>query len=93
MWLVAIGVVAAASQLILTQALREAETSVVMPLFFFQLVWLSVIGFAFFGEVPSLFAWIGGAMIIASGTFIAYRESWAKETVPTVADRLGSDLQ
>ena len=65
MWLVAIGVVAAASQLILTQALREAETSVVMPLFFFQLVWLSVIGFAFFGEVPSLFAWIGGAMIIA----------------------------
>ena len=86
MWLVAIGVVAAASQLILTQALKEAETSVVMPLFFFQLVWLSVIGFVVFGEIPSVFAWVGGAMIIASGTFIAYRESRAKDAVPSAAD-------
>ena len=84
MWILAIGIAATASQLILTQALKEAETSVVMPLFFFQLVWLSVIGFAFFGEIPSVFAWIGGAMIIASGSFIAYRESRAKK-LPSVA--------
>ena len=82
MWILAIGIVATAAQLILTQALKEAETSVVMPLFFFQLVWLSVIGFAFFGEIPSVFAWIGGAMIIASGSFMAYRESRAKKLVP-----------
>ena len=79
MWLLAIGVIGTTSQLILTQALKEAETSVVMPLFFFQLIWLSVIGFIFFSETPSLFAWIGGAMILTSGTFIAYRESKVKE--------------
>lgn len=78
MWLLAIGIIGTTSQLILTQALKEAETSVVMPLFFFQLIWLSVIGFIFFRETPSLFAWIGGAMILTSGTFIAYRESRVK---------------
>ena len=87
MFLVAIGVIGTASQLMLTQALKEAETSVVMPLFFFQLIWLSVIGFAFFGEIPSVFAWIGGAMIIASGTFIAYRESRAKKALPAAENR------
>ena len=86
MWILAIGIVATAAQLILTQALKEAETSVVMPLFFFLLVWLSVIGFAFFGEIPSVFAWIGGAMIIASGSFIAYRESRAKKVAPVAVN-------
>ncbi len=86
MWLIAIGVIGTLSQLLLTQALKEAETSVVMPLFFFQLVWMSVIGFAFFGEIPSVFAWIGGAMIITSGTYIAYRESRAKKALPAAAE-------
>jgi drug/metabolite transporter (DMT)-like permease len=89
MWLVGIGVIGTAAQLLLTQALKEAETSVVMPLFFFHLIWMSVIGFAFFGEIPSVFAWIGGVMIIASGTFIAYRESRAKKALPTTADGPG----
>lgn len=87
MWLVGIGVIGTASALMLTQAIKEAETSVVMPLFFFQLVWMSVIGFAFFGEIPSAFAWIGGAMIIAGGTFIAYRESRAKGARPSAMDK------
>ncbi len=85
-WLVGIGVIGTASALTMMQALKEAETSVVTPLFFFQLIWMSVIGFAFFGEIPSVFAWIGGSMIIASGTFIAYRETRAKRTTQTALD-------
>ena len=85
MWPVAMGLIGTSSQLMVTQSIKEAETGVIMPLFFFQLVWMSVIGFAVFGEIPSVFAWIGGAMIVASGTFIAYRESKAKKAVPSVA--------
>ena len=88
MWLVAMGLIGTSSQFMVTQSIKEAETSVIMPLFFFQLVWMSVIGFAFFGEIPSVFAWIGGAMIVASGTFIAYRESRAKKAVPSVAPNI-----
>ena len=87
MWLVGIGVIGTGGMLMLTQALKEAETSVIMPLYFFQLVWMSVIGFAVFGEIPSVFAWIGGAMIIASGTFIAYRETRANGAAPLVVDK------
>ncbi len=87
MWLMAIGVIGTSSALMLTQAIKEAETGVIMPLFFFQLIWMSVIGFAFFGEIPSVFAWIGGAMIVASGTFIAYREARAKKISPSSVDK------
>ncbi len=87
MWLVGIGVIGTGAMLMLTQAIKEAETSIIMPLFFFQLVWMSVIGFAVFGEIPSVFAWIGGAMIIASGTFIAYRETRAKRAAPSALDK------
>jgi drug/metabolite transporter (DMT)-like permease len=87
MWLVGIGVIGTGAMLMVTQAIKEAETSVVMPLFFFQLVWMSLIGFAFFGEIPSVFAWIGGAMIIASGTFIAYREARAKTAALSPVDK------
>ena len=81
MWLIGTGIIGTTSALMLTQAIKVAETSVIMPLFFFQLVWMSLIGFAFFGEIPSVFAWIGGAMIIASGTFIAYRETRTKRVL------------
>lgn len=81
MWLVVMGMLGCLSQLMVTQAIKEAETGVIMPLFFFQLVWMSIIGSIFFGEIPSIFAWIGGAMIVASGSFIAYRESRDKRVV------------
>ncbi len=86
MWLVGIGLIGTASAFMMMQAIKEAEISVVTPLFFFHLIWMSLIGFAFFGEIPSVFAWIGGTMIIASGSFIAYRESRAKKAAPASAN-------
>ncbi len=60
--------------LVLNQALKEAETNVVMPVDFVRLIWVSIMGFYAFGEVPDLFTWIGGAMIFSSALYIAYRE-------------------
>jgi drug/metabolite transporter (DMT)-like permease len=73
-WLIAIGVLGNLGQLLMVQALQDAETHVVMPLDFFKLIWISAIAYLAFGEVPDLFTWIGGALIFASGTFITYRE-------------------
>jgi drug/metabolite transporter (DMT)-like permease len=73
-WLVAIGVVAVFSVMSFAMAMKEADTVSVMSLNFLQLLWASVIGFAFFAEIPDLFTWIGGTMIVASTTYIAYRE-------------------
>lgn len=73
-WLVAIGAFGTIAQLMLVQSLKEAETQVVMPADFLKLIWAAALGFLLFGEVPDVFTWIGGAMIFASTTYIAWRE-------------------
>jgi drug/metabolite transporter (DMT)-like permease len=74
LWLVAIGVVGTLGQLVMTQALKEAETSVIMPFDFFRLIWATLLGFLFFAEIPTFFTWIGAGIIFASSSYIAYRE-------------------
>ncbi|NNE84964.1 MAG: DMT family transporter [Alphaproteobacteria bacterium] len=68
------GMIGTAGHLTLTQALRLADTAVVMPIDFFKLIWAAVLGFALFGEVPNQFTWIGGIMIFAGATYLAVRE-------------------
>ncbi len=79
-WCAAVGVVATTTQLLFNQGLKEAEVNVLMPLDFFKLIWASIIGYAFFSEIPSLWTWSGGIMIFMSATYVAWRES--KATVP-----------
>ena len=64
-----------------TQAIKEGDINVLLPLDFFKLIFASIIGYLVFSEIPSLFTWIGGTMIFASATFIAYRESKNSRTV------------
>jgi drug/metabolite transporter (DMT)-like permease len=74
-WLGLIGLCGVAGQFLLAQALHDADLSVVMPLDFSKLIWVSVIAYFAFGEVPEIWTWIGGAMILASAAYIARRES------------------
>jgi drug/metabolite transporter (DMT)-like permease len=73
-WLVVTSLVASGAQLALTEAFRRAEASAVMPFDFLKLIWASLLGWLWFAEVPSLAAWIGGAVIFASSVYIAHRE-------------------
>jgi len=73
-WLVLIGIVGNVGQLCLSQALKEADTHVVMPMDFFRLIWIAAIAYLAFDEVPDLPTWIGGAVIFSSGAYITYRE-------------------
>ncbi len=75
LWLLFTAALGTTGHLFLNQALKEAETNVVMPVDFVRLIWVSIIGFYIFGEVPDLFTWIGGAIIFSSALYIAYRES------------------
>ena len=73
-WLLFIGVVGTIGQLTVVQALKEGETHVVMPIDFTKLIWAAGLGFLWFGEIPTVFTWAGGAMIFFSTTYIAWRE-------------------
>ncbi len=76
--MVAIGVTGTLGQLGLSQALSETEPTVVMPFDFLRLIWVSVLGYLFFREIPDLYVWIGGAVIFASGFYLAWRENRAR---------------
>lgn len=73
-WLTFIGVSGTIAQLMITQAIKEAEATSIMPIDFFRLIWATLIGYLAFTEVPDLFTWTGGTMIFASATYIAFRE-------------------
>lgn len=74
-WLVVLGTVGGSSQLAMAEAFRGADASAVLPFDFTRLLWASLLGFLVFEEVPGLHTWIGGAIIFASTTYIAYREA------------------
>lgn len=74
-WLAVIGLTGGCAQFLLAQALHEADLSVVMPFDFMKLAWVSLIAFMVFGEIPTLTTWLGGAVIFASGAYIAHREA------------------
>ncbi|MFC4270305.1 EamA family transporter [Sneathiella chungangensis] len=74
-WLVVIGILGGLGQLSMANALKEGEAQVVLPIEFTRLIWIAVIAFLAFGEIPGLYTWIGGGMIIAATTYLTLRQS------------------
>ena len=73
-WLLLIGLTGTLAQIAVSQAMKETEPTVIMPFDFLRLIWVAILGWLIFGEVPDLFVWIGGGVIFASGFYLAYRE-------------------
>jgi drug/metabolite transporter (DMT)-like permease len=69
-----IGVASTAGQWIVVLAFRYADASVLAPFSYTQLVWVSILGFLVFGEVPDVWTVTGAAFIVASGLYTAHRE-------------------
>jgi drug/metabolite transporter (DMT)-like permease len=69
-----IGVASTAGQWIVVLAFRYADASVLAPFSYSQLLWVSILGFLIFGEVPDIWTVTGAAFIVASGLYTAHRE-------------------
>jgi drug/metabolite transporter (DMT)-like permease len=69
-----IGVASTAGQWIVVLAYRYGDASVLAPFSYTQLLWVSILGFFLFGEVPDIWTVTGAAFIVASGLYIAHRE-------------------
>ena len=69
-----IGVASTAGQWIVVLAFRYADASVLAPFSYTQLLWVSILGFLIFGEVPDVWTVTGAAFIVASGLYTAHRE-------------------
>jgi drug/metabolite transporter (DMT)-like permease len=74
-WLAVMGTVGTISQLIMTQAFREADATAVLPVDFTRLLWASVFGWLVFHERPEIATLIGGTLIFVSTMYITVREA------------------
>lgn len=74
-WMAAIGVLEMLAQRAMSRAYAAADTTVVLAFSFTRLPVAALLGFVLFDEVPTLWVWVGAAVITASSVYIAHRES------------------
>ena len=74
-WLVVIAVLATLVHLCFNQAIKEADLTVLLPFNFAGLIWAAITGYLVFAEMPTIWTWVGGAIIFISGTYLVIRES------------------
>jgi len=82
-WMVLAGCVAFGIQQSLTRAFAAAEATAVLPFDFARLLFTALVGFLAFGEMPDLWTWVGGAVIVAATVYIAHREAVADRKTST----------
>lgn len=70
----AMGVFGSLGHYLLILAHQRAPASTLMPFIYTQLIWMILIGYFAFGDVPDIFTLIGSAIVIASGLYLLYQE-------------------
>ena len=82
--LVLLGSISGYMHLLVVRAFRLAPLSLLAPFQYFEIISATVLGYALFGDFPTLSKWIGIAIIVASGLFIIWRER-LKTKEPAIA--------
>ena len=81
LWLAANGVGNGIAQYWWTRAIHMAPTAAVVPFNYLSLVWAAMLGFAIWGEVPTIGLVAGSAIVVGSGLFLLWHET-RKAAVP-----------
>ena len=72
--LVGIAIMAALAELLVIKALEVAQAVVVAPVQYTLLIWGTMYGYLVFSQLPDLWTWIGGLIIVATGFYTLQRE-------------------
>jgi drug/metabolite transporter (DMT)-like permease len=73
--LIAIGALGTVSWLTATRAFFLIDASAVVPFEFLRLPFAALVAYLWFAEVPSVWTWLGGALIFGTSIYIAQREA------------------
>ena len=91
LWLACVGAAATAGHLCFNRAMGSADASAVLPYEYTRLIFVALMGFLLFSEVPDAWTWAGSLVIFVAGIYIANREIAARkagrQTRSTVAKR------
>ena len=72
--MVAIGLITAAAQLLMTEGYRMADTTLVAPFEYGAIVYATALGAILYGEFPDPIGLVGIAIIVAAGLYVWRRE-------------------
>lgn len=72
--LLLLGSISGYIHLLVVRAFRMAPLSVLAPFQYFEIIAATVLGYALFGDFPTLSKWSGILIIVGSGLFILWRE-------------------
>jgi len=81
-----IGILLSTAHYAWMKALTLADISALEPINFTRLVWGALLGFLFFDEVPTIWVWVGGLMIVTSTSYVARREAILRTDIFKVPD-------
>jgi drug/metabolite transporter (DMT)-like permease len=74
-WLFLVATFATAGHYTMTLAFAAAPVAVTQPVTFLQLLWATLLGWLVFGEGIDIWVVLGGSVILASVSFISWREA------------------
>ena len=69
-----LGIMGSMGHYFMSQAARHADVAVTSPFEYSSFIFVGLMGYFFFYEIPSNSVLIGGILIIISGVYVAYRE-------------------
>ena len=68
------GVAGGLGHYLLIAAHRLSPAAVLSPFIYTEIVWVTILGFIVFGDLPTRWTITGAAIVIASGLYILHRE-------------------
>jgi drug/metabolite transporter (DMT)-like permease len=74
--LAGIGVAGGLGQIFFTDSYRFAPASFLAPFDYTAMLWAFILGYWFFGEVPTLYVVIGAIVVASAGIFVILRERY-----------------
>ncbi|MDC6448473.1 DMT family transporter, partial [Alphaproteobacteria bacterium] len=69
-----LGIMGSMGHYFMSQAARHADVAVTSPFEYSSFIFVGLMGYFFFYEIPSQSVVLGGILIILSGVYVAYRE-------------------
>ena len=82
-----LGIVGTCGQFFLTKAYKIAPASQVGPFTYASLLWASLAGWYFWGEIPTIQTLLGATLIIIAGMILIYKKSSIKHFAQITPDR------
>ena len=70
-----LGIMGSAGHFFMSQAAKHADVAVTAPFEYTSFVFVGVMAYVFYNEIPNISVVIGGLLIIIASIYIAYRES------------------